>query len=249
MSTSVLLCSLYLRVERASSTSPCSSSRTMMRVSSFTCLFCCSFVSPLFAKPLVAVSDQTLQSDLNDVRQPSQSPNLNLVSPVTPSVLNTSLSKDATIKCDGDEYGFNPDVDDCTSALARQSPGRTRLRFGQRGSVSTEEFFPLPYRLMGGLWPRDDPLTDPIAFMCQANGFLGRRSALLLATGTAERGRVWQCNSKSTPRGSVRPTLELCIESATRRDCYPLQYVKRKSPLRKPGDSAWQQILTGFRQR
>ena len=125
-----------------------------MRVSSFTCLFCCCFVSTLLAKPLVAVSDQTLQSDLNDVRQPSQSPNLNLDPPGTPLVLNTSLSKDAIIKCDGDEYGFNPDVNDCTSALAHQSPGRTRLRFGQRGSVSAEKYFALPYRLMGGSWPQ-----------------------------------------------------------------------------------------------
>ena len=116
--------------------------------------FVCCFASTLVAKPLGAVSDQTLQSDLNGVRQPSQSPDLNLVSPETPFVLNTSLSKDATIKCDGDEYGFNPDVNDCTSALAHQSPGRTRLRFGQRGSFSTDEYVALPYRLMGGSWPQ-----------------------------------------------------------------------------------------------
>ena len=122
-----------------------------MRVSSFMCLFLCCFVSTNFAKPLVAVSDQTLQSDPNDDRQPSQSPNLNLVSPLTSISLNTSLSKDAVIKCDGDEYGFNPDVNDCANALAHQSPGRARLRFGQRGSVSADKYFALPYRLMGGL--------------------------------------------------------------------------------------------------
>ena len=122
-----------------------------MRVSSFMCLFLCSFVSTSFAKPLVAVSDQTLQSDVDDDGQPSQSPNLNLVSPLTSFSLNTSLSKDAVIKCDGEEYGFNPDVNDCTSALAHQSAGRTRLRFGQRGSISADKYFALPYRLMGGL--------------------------------------------------------------------------------------------------
>ena len=123
-----------------------------MRVSSFTCLILSCFASPLFAKPLVAVSDQAIQSDLNAVRQPSQSSNLNLVSTVKSSVLNTSLSKDAVINCDGDEYGFDPDVNDCTSAVAHQSPGRTQLRFGLRDSVSAEKFFPLPYRLMGGSW-------------------------------------------------------------------------------------------------
>ena len=125
-----------------------------MRVSSFLCLFFDCFVSTSFAKPLVAVSDQAIQSDLNDVRQPSQSPDLNLVSPVRSSVLNTSLSKDAVINCDGDEYGFNPDVNDCTSAVSHQSPGLTRLRFGPRGSVSVDKLVHLPYRLMGGLWPQ-----------------------------------------------------------------------------------------------
>ena len=115
------------------------------------CLFFSCFASTFLAKPLVAASDQTLQSDLKGLRQPSQSPNLNFISPVTSSVLNTSVSKDAIIRCDGDEYGFSPNVDDCTSALARQLPGRARFRVGRRGSTSTEKFFPLPYRLMGGL--------------------------------------------------------------------------------------------------
>ena len=194
-----------------------------MKVSSFTCLLLSCFASPLLAKPLVAVSDQSLQSDVNDVRQPPQSPNLNLVSPKTSSVLNTSLSKDAVINCDGDEYGFNPDVNDCTNAVAHQAPGRTHLRFGLRGSVSAEKFFPLPYRLMGGLWSQRCPHSlIPLRSCVKLIHILERRGALLPATDFAERGRVWQRDSESTPRGSVRSTAELCIESATGRDCYPL---------------------------
>ncbi|CAF9911481.1 MAG: hypothetical protein ALECFALPRED_007335 [Alectoria fallacina] len=105
--------------------------------------------STVFAKPLQAVDDQTLQADPDDLRLPSQSSNLPLTSNATSPLVNTSVSLDVSIECDGDEYGFKPDVDDCTNALGRQLVGREQIRFGQRGSISSEKFFPLPYRLMG----------------------------------------------------------------------------------------------------
>ena len=60
------------------------------------------------------------------------------------------MPNDMSIRCDGSEYGFKPDVHDCTSALSRQKVGRTQVRLGQRGSISSEDYLPLPYRLMGG---------------------------------------------------------------------------------------------------
>ncbi|CAD6587744.1 MAG: hypothetical protein ASARMPRED_003241 [Alectoria sarmentosa] len=105
--------------------------------------------STVLAKPLQAVDDQTVQADPDDLRLPSQSSNLPLASNVTSSLVNTSVSFDASIRCDGDEYGFKPNVDDCTNALSRQLVGGEQIKFGQRGSISSEKFFPLPYRLMG----------------------------------------------------------------------------------------------------
>lgn len=61
------------------------------------------------------------------------------------------MSNDLSIKCDGEAYGFKPDIEDCTSALRRQLVGRAQINFGQRGSISLQEFSPLPYRLMGGM--------------------------------------------------------------------------------------------------
>ena len=55
-----------------------------------------------------------------------------------------------SIRCDGEEYGFKPDIDDCISALQHQLVGREQASFGRRGSFSSEKVIPLPYRLMGG---------------------------------------------------------------------------------------------------
>lgn len=156
------------------------------------------FSSTVFAKPLQAVDDQTLQADPDDLRLPSQSSNLPLTSNATSPLVNTSVSLDVSIECDGDEYGFKPDVDDCTNALGRQLVGREQIRFGQRGSISSEKFFPLPYRLMGSKWPSRRSLLDA-AITCQANRDAERRSALLSATSPVEWSRIRQCKSQSTP--------------------------------------------------
>lgn len=106
-------------------------------------------ISTAFAKPLQTLNDQPLQPDLGDLHLPSLLSSMPYSSNTTWSSLNTSVSNALSIKCDGEEYGFNPDVRDCTNALMRQLVGREQVRFGQRDSVSSEKFLPLPYRLMG----------------------------------------------------------------------------------------------------
>lgn len=101
------------------------------------------FSCRLLAKPLQDGDDQTLQTDLGDLR--------------LPSTFNASLSSaagtvpnDMSVVCDGNKYGLKPDVHDCTTALQRQRVGSERIKFGQR-STSSEDYFHLPYRLMGGM--------------------------------------------------------------------------------------------------
>lgn len=116
-------------------------------------LFIC-FVSALLAKPLHAVDDQTLESDLGDLRPDSHSSIMLSSSNTSLSSVNVSRSNDGSINCDGEKYGFNPDIADCTSALGHQLVGQAQVKFGQRGRASARRFVHLPYRLMGGmLWP------------------------------------------------------------------------------------------------
>ena len=109
-------------------------------------------ISTVFAKPSRVVDDQTLQSDLRDLHLPSLPSSMPSSSNATLSSLNATVSNSLSIECNGKEYGFNPDVADCTAALRRQLVGSDQVRFGQRGSISSEKFLPLPYRLMGGMW-------------------------------------------------------------------------------------------------
>lgn len=108
------------------------------------CPLLACFSYTLLAKPLQDVDDRTLQTDVDNFR--------------LSSTFNASLSSaagtgsnDMSVKCDGNEYGFKPDIHDCTTALQRQRIGSERIRFGQRDSTSKGDFFHLPYRLMGGM--------------------------------------------------------------------------------------------------
>lgn len=159
-------------------------------------------ISTAFAKPLQTLNDQPLQPDLGDLHLPSLLSSMPYSSNTTWSSLNTSVSNALSIKCDGEEYGFNPDVRDCTNALMRQLVGREQVRFGQRDSVSSEKFLPLPYRLMGGMWLPQRP-SSIFTITRQANRDAGRQSALLLATSPAEWSRIQQCNFQSNSRRSL----------------------------------------------
>ena len=101
------------------------------------------FSCTIFAKPLQIVNDP------GDLRQPSH-PSSRLSGFNATSSVDVSVSNDMSIRCDGSEYGFKPDLSDCESALQHQLVGREQVHFAQRGTPSSEKIIPLPYRLMGG---------------------------------------------------------------------------------------------------
>ena len=128
-------------------------SRTVMMMSTLLCILFACLGSTLVANPLQTVNDQTLQTDLGDLSLPSQSSNIPVAVNTTSSLLNTSESNEISIKCNGDKYGFKPDIEDCTSMLRHQQVGRTVIRFGNRTNTQLDTTTPLPYRLMGGTYP------------------------------------------------------------------------------------------------
>lgn len=128
-------------------------SRAVMMMLTLMCILFACLSSTLVANPLQIVNDQTLQTDLGDLRLPSQSSNIPVAFNTTSSLLNTSESNELSIKCNGEKYGFKPDMDDCTSMLRHQLVGRTVVRFGNRTNIQSDTVINLPYRLMGGKYP------------------------------------------------------------------------------------------------
>ena len=68
------------------------------------------------------------------------------------SSLNATTSEN--IRCHGIRYGFNPNVDDCVSAIGHIKRGWQIVSFADRKHLANPEAFPLPYRLMGGEQPQ-----------------------------------------------------------------------------------------------
>ena len=128
------------------------------------------FSSTLLAKPFQATD---LHADLDDFCLPSKPSNPPVTSIATLSPLNVSVSNEVSIECNGEKYGFKPDVEDCTSALQHQQVGRTQTKFAQRGSAGPEGYVHLPYRLMGGKWLMKRK-PSAVAITGQANRCAGR---------------------------------------------------------------------------
>ena len=61
-----------------------------------------------------------------------------------------NASNDLQIQCDGEKYGFNPNVTDCQIARAYYKRSSELFTYGERHSGHSIEVFPLPFRLMGG---------------------------------------------------------------------------------------------------
>lgn len=105
------------------------------------------FMFPLaltFASPLQDAGDQTIQLSSVDFRSPA-----NLSDNETAIRLN--VSNEIRIQCDGEKYGFNPDVADCQNARSYYKRSSTPFTYGERHSGHGINVFPLPYRLMGGM--------------------------------------------------------------------------------------------------
>ena len=83
---------------------------------------------------------------------------LDLLSPSNASTKDLSVSsgRGLNIQCDGAKYGFNPSLADCEGARGYFVPDSAQRTFAERHTgFSSEEVFPLPYMIMGGMLTRE----------------------------------------------------------------------------------------------
>ena len=62
----------------------------------------------------------------------------------------SNASNELKIECDGQKYGFNPNVPDCQDARTLYKRSAQPFTYGERHSGHGVGVFPLPFRLMGG---------------------------------------------------------------------------------------------------
>ena len=68
------------------------------------------------------------------------------------NVVNATLEDSSKIKCDGQSYGFDPNIPDCMTAIQYFLPSREQIIYAQRGSPAERgNVYPLPLRIMGGM--------------------------------------------------------------------------------------------------
>lgn len=69
-------------------------------------------------------------------------------------VFNVTPESSSRIKCDGNSYGFYPDIPDCMTAIQYFLPSREQTTYARRGSPAERgSEYPLPLRIMGGMLP------------------------------------------------------------------------------------------------
>ena len=95
------------------------------------------------ASPPQAAGDQAVQLEPVDFRLPANISN-------GQNVTQTNASNELRIQCDGNKYGFNPNVPDCQNARSYYKRSSRLFTYGERHSGHGTNVFPLPYRLMGG---------------------------------------------------------------------------------------------------
>lgn len=119
-------------------------------------------ISPLtftFASTLQSTSDQAIQ-----LSPPNSLSLANLSSDDAATPLNAS-SNAIQVQCDGEKYGFNPDVEDCQNAKSYYKRSSKLFTFGERHSGHAIDVFPLPYRLMGGMLLRPSDIFSSRALL------------------------------------------------------------------------------------
>ena len=87
--------------------------------------------------------DQTIQLSPSDQLLPANVSQDNVAT-------SFNVSNNLQIQCDGEEYGFNPNVTDCQAARSYYQRSSQLFTYGERHAGHTVEAFPLPFRLMGG---------------------------------------------------------------------------------------------------
>ena len=103
-----------------------------------------SFLSviPVLASPLQEVSAfLPAAPQLHPASNLSALTKLNASSPDNPALV---------IRCNGELFGFNPDLTDCGTARGFITPDLEQRAWGARHTGLGPETFPLPYRIMGG---------------------------------------------------------------------------------------------------
>ena len=124
-------------------------------------------MSSIFGRLLLASTASALILETGGrqmIQLASQTPSLShLVFPLSnvndsTLLLNESIaalhagSNDYRFVCNGNQYGYIPDLDiqDCMGALGVIKPGRTRIKFAERHTPEKiGDVFPLPWRWMG----------------------------------------------------------------------------------------------------
>ena len=109
----------------------------------------CLFSLSVSAAALQRISTQTLQVPPKNFTFLKGFADAPLTSIQNASSLNATVVSD--IRCHGTRYGFDPSVDDCTSAIHYIHSGWQILSFAERQSRPNPEVLPLPLRLMGGM--------------------------------------------------------------------------------------------------
>lgn len=99
-----------------------------------------------FTNALSVIADQTLQlSSLPDRAEfyPSN---------ITNATSDPSAGNGFHVDCNGDHFGYNLNLGDCQDAASYLSVDSRQWTFSQRHAGMGESEFPLPYRLMGGMY-------------------------------------------------------------------------------------------------
>lgn len=102
------------------------------------------------------------RGSVDDTIQQATPLNMSLLSAISnPSILldqasipvNATSGNSPRLKCDGKSYGFDPNIDDCMTAIQYFLPSRTQTTYAQRGTPARiGDVFPLPLRIMGGMY-------------------------------------------------------------------------------------------------
>lgn len=94
--------------------------------------------------PFQSIDDRALKlPPLPDILKPKFPLN------ASASPLNASADNALNIRCDGETYGYNPNIVDCEGAKEYLTPDARTWTFGERHTGLPQYTLPLPYRVMG----------------------------------------------------------------------------------------------------
>ena len=111
----------------------------------FSVLSLCTIV--ILAKPLQMSTEENRNASLS-----SSVVDAAFVSNVSTSsgALNTTAENAFNIECDGNRYGFNPNIADCEGAVQTIAPEWEPFVWGQRHTGLPVGTFTLPFAVFGG---------------------------------------------------------------------------------------------------